>query len=324
MPSKRKNKKGKSSPKGRGRATRKTKRAKQVTVVPGNSFEADAERVRLRYSDQYLVIQGASGGTLTNYPYKLNSLFNVNVNASAGTYQGTASLSAKFKKYLITGSRIRWQFRFMQPGGSYGALGALGVAPTNSGLFAATMYPVPTAMSTSTTLVNAGVQKYAVKRFDWPRTVPVIALQYEPTQINPRETWSGRHSMSVAKLDGEPMIRQDAYEANFGADPARLQYWAFALQDLLADTTVKGVWLAEVDMEADVFAYERNNIGDVVAAGPLCAIIASPQEEKAPAPSSPDTHALVEPDITPQSFPLAYGYELVKRKPLAALGALRS
>jgi len=316
------NKKGKSSPKGRARPTRKSGTKPQVTRVPGSQFSADGERVTLKYTQEALLTQGASGGTLSNTSFKLNSVYQVD--AAGGTPQGVAELSAKFKKVHVFGSTIRWQIRNMQGGGTYGSLGVKGAAPTNSALYAAVLYPLPSDGMASTSIAAASVQKYAAKRFDWPRERPVIAGAYEPTQINPRETWSGTHKMTIQKLDANPVPQQDSYVSGFTSDPTHLAYWIFSFQDLLADAAAEGVWLLECDVWYDVYAFERIVVGDAFVRGPLREVrMTAPEEKKMPPPKSLESTEIDDVDVSPHSLSIPGGYELVKRKPLVALGARR-
>lgn len=323
------NKKGKSSPKGRAGA-RKQPAKKQVTRVPGGHFSADAESVQLMYSDQYILVAGASGGVLGSLNYKLNSLFQVNATAGAGTPQGVAELQTKFSKYIVRSSRIHWRIRAMEAGGSYGASGTQGVQATNSGLYSAVAYPLPAGASIQSSIAGSAVQKYASRRFDWPRDRPIIVAQYEPLQINPAVVWQGSLSMSPAKLDADPDPRNPSYAAAFGADPTNLSYWTLAFQDVLADTTIKGVWLAEVDLVYTVYAFDRPTKGDsLVGLGPVRVIEMSAarvggEEKKAPPPTPLTRVSLDDSDVSPLSLAsLPDGYELIKRKSLGVLAARR-
>lgn len=260
-----KNKKGKSSPKGRGRVTRKTSRGPSITTVPSKNYYADGERVTLRFSDSYVATQGASGGALSTLIYKLNSLFQVNQTAGSGTPQGVTNLTGRFQRYIVHGSTIRWRIRFLQPGGTFGSLGVVGAAATTSDLMSAVLYPKTVGSTFLGSVAAAAVQKYASRRFDWPRDRPVIAGAYEPTQINPAEVWRGSARMSSAKLDANPDPKIAEYQAVFGADPANLQLWVFNFQDVVADATAKGVWFVEVDLSYDVYAFDRIAQGDLLA-----------------------------------------------------------
>jgi hypothetical protein len=328
-----KNKKGKSSPKGRVRGTRKSAAKPSITRVPGGQFNADAERVTLKHSDQFILVAGASGGTLGTLQFKLNSIFNVNVNSGAGTPQGTTSLGLVYKKVHVYGSRLRWDIRNMQSGGNFGGLGILGVQPTNSELQVACLYPTPTGFMGPTSMTGSSTVKYATKRFDWPRGRPVIAGAYEPTQVNPKEQWRGAHSMTVAKLDGDLDPRQASYVSALGtADPANLCYWNVAFQDVLADATAKGVWLCEVEIYYDCYCFDRVQIvADSLEQKPVRAlqlisrdVIKGCEERKDASQVDSDPPS---PTVSP-AFPdsvafLPGGYELVKRKPLGALAARR-
>jgi len=304
--SKRKNKKLPS--KGRGRVTRKTSRGPSVTTVPSSQFYSDGERATLKYTDSYMAVQAASGGTLSVLSYKLNSLFQVNQTASSGTPQGISILSGKFKKYIVHGSRIRWRIRFVQPGGNYGSLGVLGVQATHSDLMSGVLYPLPSGAVSPTSIAAASVQKYASKRHDWPRDLPINVGVYEPTQLNPAELWQGTAQMTAAKLDGAPDPLVQEYQAAFGADPSNLAVWLFNFQDVLADATAKGVWFIEVDLLYDVYAFDRVTVGDTLLdpdfppvvqmppAGSVSPRLASSLEDKEPAspPETVDRYTLVE------------------------------
>jgi len=201
--------------------------------------------------------------------YKINSLFHVNHTSGSGTPQGTSDLSAKFQKYLVEHCRISWRIRLLYGGGTFGSLGVLGAAPTTSALNSAVMYPLPTGATQATSVQGAAVQKYASKRFDWPRDRPYLTAVYEPEQLNPAFIWKGSHSVDVFKLDGAPLIDLTEYQAVFGADPTNLQYWIFNFQDVLADATYEGVWLAVIDLSYRVKAFDRVVLSDSLRSGPL-------------------------------------------------------
>jgi hypothetical protein len=328
-----KNKKGKSSPKGRVRGTRKSAAKPSITRVPGGQFNADAERVTLKHSDQFILVAAAAGGTLGTLQFKLNSIFGVNVNSGGGTPQGTTSLAAVYKKVHVYGSRIRWDIRNMQSGGTYGSIGVQGVQPTNSELQVGCIYPTPSGFTGPTSIAASATVKYASKRFDWPRGRPIIAGAYEPTQVNPKEQWRGTHSMTVAKLDGDLDPLQASYVSALGtADPANLCYWNIAFQDVLGDATAKGVWLCEVEIYYDCYCFDRVLItSDSLEEKPLRAlqlysrdVIRGGEERKMASQVDSDPPS---PTVSPvPSDSVAFlpgGYELVKRKPLVALGARR-
>lgn len=266
-------------------------------MVPGKQFYADAERVTLKYTDSYILAQGVTGGTLSSLSYKLNSLFQVNNTASAGTPQGVASLTAKFSRYMVMGSRIHWRMRGLFPGGTMGALGVVGHAPTNSMLVSAVLYPLQSGGSAPTTIVGCAVQKYASKRFEWPRDV--ITEGGEASQLNARTVWAGRQSMTVKKLDADPDTRQAEYTAVFGADPSRLQYWVFSFQDVFADTAGKKAWFVEVEIEYDVYAFDRATVGDTLMGAPI-ALLTMKSEGK-------EEKSLASPTNSPVIVPRAFG-----------------
>jgi hypothetical protein len=331
MSSQIKKQKGKSSPKGRGRVTRKTNRGPTILRVPGQQFQSDGERVKLKYTDQYIATQSATAGTLSNLVYKLNAIHNVNSTATAGLPQGFAEMFGKFQKVRVLGSQIRWSLRNMQGGGTFGNLGALGAAPTNSALYAAVTYPAPPGIVTPTDLAGAAVQKYASKRFDWPRERPIIVGAYEPTQINPRELFRGSHSMTMSKLTGDPDVSQASYVHTSTTDPTQLALWIISFQDLLSDAAAKGVWLSETEITYDCHFFDRVNIEDAlvgrraISALPLDvpSVRRAAVEEKTPPQRTSDIQDIEDLDVSPLSHPLPGGYELVKRKSLAVLSARR-
>lgn len=294
--------KGKSSPKGRAPRTRK-QRGTQILQVPGTAFYTDAERATLKFTDQIILVQGASAGALNQLNYKLNSLFQINATSSTGTAQGTAELAAKFKKYHVTRSRLTWRIRLLTPGAVFGNLGILGVAPTNSAGFCSTALPLQTGGATPATVTAMSVQKYASKRFDWPRVVGAVST----AELNPSTVWKGRLTMATAKLDADPDPKQPAYAAAFGTDPANLQYWVLAFQDVFVDLTCKGVWFCEVDILQEVYAFDRVVVSDALRLPVRPAIVTMGEERKEDLWQSPPP-ALSAPD----------GYVLVKRSPEAS------
>jgi hypothetical protein len=329
MSSPNKKQKGKSSPKGRGRGTRKTKRGQkpQILRVPGSQFETDGERCTVKYSDSFVLVQGASAGALSTLQYKLNSVFQVNATNATGTPQGVADLAIKYKKVIVESSRIHWRIRAMQAQGSFGSLGNLGTNPTNSGLISAVLVPTPSNYAAITSIATAAVQKYASRRHDWPRETP-IASGIHSTELNPAMLWQGTHSMSSKKLDADPDPKQAGFVSNLGsADPSILQKWILSFQDVLADATYEAVWFVEVDLWYTIYCFDRAAVGDaLVSQGPLRSIktaVVGSEEKKAPPPSaSPiDSDSVDVSPLSIHSFP--DGYELVKRKTLTVLGARR-
>lgn len=281
-PKNRKKTKGKrKNPRRAGR--RQQTRGPQVTKVPGGQFYADAERLEMKYADSYMLVQGATGGTLTRLVYKINSLFQVNQTAGAGSPQGTTSLTTKYQRYMVLGSRIHWRMRGLAPGGTYGSLGALGVVPNTSMLVSACLFPAQAGAVLPTTMIGCADEKYASQRFEWPRDIAVGAgsVLTEASQINPRTVWQGTKSMSVKKLDADPDPRQVEYTAAFGADPARLSLWVFSFQDVLADIAGEKPWLVEVELYYDVYAFDRVTVGDTLqSAGPLRVVKSDHSDEK--------------------------------------------
>lgn len=219
----------------------------------------------LKFTDQLILVQPASGGTLSQLNYKLNSVFQVNATSASGTPQGVAELSAKFKRYRVESSRISWRIRLLRLGENFGSLGVLGAVPTHSCLFNSTLYPLPSNGVAPTSLTAAAVQKYASPRYDWPLQILAPgAAEPEPTGINPGMVWRGMSVMTPAKLDADPDPKQASYVANFGADPTAILYWVFAFQDVLTDATAKGVFLVEVDIHQTVYAFDRVVVGDAL------------------------------------------------------------
>lgn len=269
---KNKKKQGKSSPKGRGHVTRKTSRGSGIgkiasrDVVPSNRFVADEKRVRLRYTDQTLYAFSATGGAVNVLGYSLNGCNPVNFNTSSGSPQGWTLLSSEYSSYVVLNSSIRWRIVSQRGGAPYGSLGTLGANPAVSALVSATMYPRGSLSAGATSVKDASVQQYSVRRFDFP---PEIHSTGTPSLIdlnaqNPRNVWRGRHSMAVQKLDGEESIRQPPYEALVSANPTNYQRWYFVFQDTLADTTAEPVFLVEVDIEYDVLMFNRKLVTDAL------------------------------------------------------------
>jgi hypothetical protein len=224
----------------------------------------------VKYTDSFLLSQTASGGALGQLEYKLNSIYNVNIQSGSGVPQGYAELAAKYQKQQVMSSKIHWRIRAALPGATYGTLGPLGVAPTNSALFSAVMYPLQSGATPATTIQSAAVQKYATQRFDWPRVTITSGIAWE--QANPAFTWKGTKSVSVAKLDADPDSKQAVFSNSFTGDPPNLQHWEFAFVDALADATAEGVWFCEVDIWYTLRAYDRIVVSDTLMARPLYAL----------------------------------------------------
>jgi len=302
-------------PKKPRRASRRKQGGPQVHTVPGNQFYTDAERATVKFSDQIILVQGSSGGTLNNLAYKLNSVFQVNATSASGTPQGVAELSAKYKRYRVENSRIRWRIRLMQPGGTFGSLGVLGVAATTTAMFAAVAYPAQESAILPTSVNVAAVQKYATKRYDWPRVFGTpSAAAPESTVVNPAVIWRGRMAMSPAKLDADPDPKQAGYVAAFGTDPSAISYFVLAFQDVLADATAKGVWLAEIDIEQTIYCFDRIVVADALLAAPLAALTMSPTPAARRLEQKEEKLVLQDKKqvVTPPPFPPP-GYVLVKR-----------
>jgi hypothetical protein len=247
------NKKGKSSPKGKRSPNRKN--GKIVTLrVPGNGFDTDAERVTLKFTDQYLAVQGASGGAISSLLYGINTPRQPNRTSNTGVCQGWGSMTAKYGKYVCHGSTIKWRIVKHVPA-QYGSLGGLGNFATNSALVHAVCYPASSMAGSSIASVrNAAVQKYAAPRYEWAKegNSPSSA-----DELNPRILWQGSMAMTPSKIDGEPSIRMPSYEAAVGSDPSLISLYAFVFQDVLSDVTYEGVFMVEVNLTYDVTFYER-------------------------------------------------------------------
>jgi hypothetical protein len=276
--------------------------------------------VTLKYTDQFLLVQGTAGSTVNSLIFKINSLFQVNLTATNGTPQGVAELQTKFARYRVVNSAIHWRIVGLQPGGSFGGSGTLGVAPTNSLMAAGVLYPLPRGGATSTTMISASVQKYATKRFDWPIDVAVpSAATPAASVVNPRTVWKGSHSMAVSKLDADPDPKQTSYTAAFGADPTSIDYWVFAFADTLADSTGKKAYLAEIDMHQDVYAFDRIVVTDALRDHVLSSLVMSSCEEKKERPLPKVALPVVPPVVAPvhEAFPSAYpeGFVLVRAPP---------
>jgi hypothetical protein len=255
-----------------------------VTQTPGSQFYADAENVTLKYTDAFLLVQSASAGTLAALEYKLNSIYNVNIQSGTGVPQGYAELAAKYQKLHVMSSKISWRIRAALPGAPYGSLGNLGVAPTQSALFSAVMYPLQSGATPATSVLSAAVQKYACKRFDWPRLSVTSGIAWEAS--NPAFTWKGTKSMSAAKLDADFDAKQAVYSASFTGDPANLMHWEFAFQDILSDTSAEGVWFCEVDIWYTIRAFDRLVVADALEARSLHALSAGVILRQLPSPEA--------------------------------------
>jgi len=154
---------------------------------------------------------------------------------------------AKYESYLCYGSTIRWN---IQPVG----IVAL-AAPTDADAYQMVLYPLNSGASpVATNVTDAKVQKYS-KYHLFPPNGPVSPV---PSGVGSRfNEWIGRHSMTVAKLDGESDLRTSFYEANFNADPTRVCFWEFQFQDLLADVTSRRKFLFEIEIDYDVLFFRR-------------------------------------------------------------------
>jgi hypothetical protein len=264
------NKKGKPSPKGKRSPNRKS--GKIVTLrVPGNAFDTDAERVTLKFTDQYLAVQGASGGSISSLLYGINTPKQPNRTSNTGVPQGWASMIAKFGKYVCHGSTINWRITRHAAGTSYGSLGTLGTTPTHSSIIQAVCYPAPFNTGSAVASVrDAAAQKYASVRYEWAReTGSPTDVDNVGLEQNPRIVWKGSMAMSPSKIDGEPNLRMPTYEAAVGSDPTAVSLYAFVFQDVISDATYEGVFLTEVTMTYDVTFFERLAQDDALKISPI-------------------------------------------------------
>jgi len=209
----------------------------------------------------------------------MNDPTKTNITGGSGNPQGWSIYTSMFKRYVVLGSRIHWRIRNMQPGGGYGSLGTEGAAPTVSCMYAVVLVPTPSSATAATSMGAAAVQKYATRRHDFPRNRSSDGSSGfpEPTQLNPAETWSGSRSMAIHKIDGEPNLRQSNYEAIVSASPTLIPTWLFYFQDLLSDTTAKGVWWIEVEVSYDVVFFDRVTSTDSFLTHQLTAVKAASQ-----------------------------------------------
>jgi hypothetical protein len=274
---KRKQKKSKSTPKGRGHVARKTSRgiAKIVSHIPAGF--ADEAEVTLKFSDSYLVAQGATGGTASSLTFSMNSLFQCNVTAASGQPQYYTQYSAVYQKYVVTHSRIRWRLR--QLGGGIKLAGvAQGAGPGSSAMPVSVLYPGPSGASTASSVRSAAAQQYS-RRHEFNVEAAGGVSQTGTQQGNARVEWVGSHSMGVSKIEGEPMLRTATYEALVSANPSRQPTWTFIFQDVLSDSAFEGVFLMEVDIYYAAKFFDRILASDS-SCGPLRVVTASSAEEK--------------------------------------------
>lgn len=245
----RKNKR-KSSPKGRGRVTRKTNRAPNplstggsvVTRVPGSGFDSDAERVRLRFVDILHITASAASGQYVTQVYGVNTPRQPDQSGMTGEAQGFTEMAAKYNKYVTFSSRIRWIMQELPGGAAINSVQSV----------AAALYPGSAGAGAVSSLADATVQKYS-RRHDFPYRGAAGALP----MANDFNQWLGSHFMSVQKIEGEPNLRQAGFESATSTNPTVIPVWVFAFQDQLADTTAKPSFLFNVFLEYDVLFFER-------------------------------------------------------------------
>lgn len=254
MPNKKKNK-GKSNRKGRGRVTRKTSRGNVLskgtgatTRVPASNFQADAQRVTLKFVDVVHLSASSPLGQLVTQNYGLNTPRVPERTGSTGQSQGWASLSAMYNQYVCLGSRIDWQITQT----------VAAAAPAAAGMAIGAVYPNPNTSGSASVVADDIVQKYARSHEFNTYT------SSSPFADSPYARWRGRHSMTVAKLTGEPNLRQDSFEAAVSTDPAFVCLWTFQFQDVLADTNYKPSFVLRVQLEYDCIFFDRKLIVNTV------------------------------------------------------------
>jgi hypothetical protein len=248
------------------------------TVVVGSGFQSDTEVVKMRYTDEVLLTFGASAGAIGNLVYGINTPRLPCRIIGTETCQGWASQAAKYGKYVCTGSTLHWRATKLIAGAVYGSLNAgnpIGVAATQSTLIHAVVYPVASGSTTSASIRDAAVQKYASRRFEWPMNGGVVPFSSSTPpqeglsdQNNPRMTWKGSMSMSPSKIDGEPNLRSSNYEAVTSADPTLVPTYVLAFQDIFLDITYEAVYSLEIDMVYDVIFFDRKDFANVLRVGP--------------------------------------------------------
>jgi hypothetical protein len=111
------------------------------------------------------------------------------------------------------------------------------------------------------TVRAAAVQPYA-RRHEFQLETGTGTYAAEGVQTNTKVEWIGSHSMTVAKLDGEPNIRNSTYECAVTSHPGAICYWEFAFQDILADATWEGNFLMEVDIVYACHFFDRMVVAD--------------------------------------------------------------
>jgi hypothetical protein len=276
------NKKGKPSPKGKRSPNRKNGKI-QTLRVPGNSFDTDAERVTLKYTDQYIAVQGASGGAVSSLVYGINTPRVPNRTSGSLAPQGWGSMIAKFSKYVCHGSTFKWRIVQHVPGLGFGSLGSLGVVPTNSSLVQAVCFANPSSNDAVASVRDGAVQKYASPRYEWQVVGNGSQISTVSIETNPRVLWKGSMAMSASKIDGEPNLRSASYEAAVTADPTNGSQYVLLFQDVVADTTFKGVFFVEISMTYDVTFFDRfEQVDSLHVSLPLRAVCMSPPKARVP------------------------------------------
>lgn len=281
-------------------------RKRTETKIPGKNFSADSMKVKMEYADQYFLVQGASGGVMSALGYSLNSGVSCNLISSSGQPQGWTNLAAQYGQYVITGSKINWRIAQKPTAQTYGTLGALGTAPTagHVAFISACMYPKPSIASDATSVENMAVQPYASKRHDFCLEWNTNSEAEDGyTEVSDRALWTGSNSMTVSKLDGEPDLRSDSYEATTSVEPTRLCQWVFGFQDVTADAAYEAVFFVQVQVCYDVLFFGRKLVNDSLARVvnlkplktkiPMISVRAKKSEEEKKPPAADDDFELV-------------------------------
>lgn len=294
----------KSARKDRVRRTRKSRQGLNpvsgsggtTTRVLGAQFQADAERVTLRFVDVVTVTPGAAGGFYAQ-AYGLNTPRVPERTFFSGVAQGWSQYAARFKKYVCMGSSIRWAITHAGDAGSNGVP-----------VIRAVMAPITAGGGSISGYSDAAVQKYS-KKWAFP-TQAGSASATLTSSADPRNVWRGRHSMTVSKLEGEPVLRTAAFEALTTADPSVIDQWLFNWVDIYPTTAAasKPVMIFEVEIFYDCLFFERIEYGNTFL---VRAVTTEPAEEKKAPPPDASPCALdgdlvlVKRSDLPRSVPVA-------------------
>jgi len=213
--------------------------------ILSTQFQADAERVRLRFIDVVTVVPG-TGGQLYVQSYGVNTPRVPERTGSTGVAQGFGQYALRFARYCCLGSRISWRVTHLGDDASNSATAVRAVVA-----------PVTSAGGSITSYSDAAVQKYS-RRWAYPTQTGQASAAASPS-TDPRNMWSGRHAMTVSKLEGQPMLRTSAYEALVSADPTNICTWRFTWADVNPNTSAasKPMLLFEVELEYDCVFFDR-------------------------------------------------------------------